>query len=394
MSSKTEVAFLDGAATQKEQFSLWMEILGNDGLADFYQSFEWYTAVAQLTSESDVSRRLVRVTLESRPIALIPVEYCRFRGRLGTYSRIQVGGNIYTPRRWSVVSAGDTENAASAFVDWLHDGSPKWDEFVWQDADRNDPFLIAVRDEIVGRGPVAIRPEESNVFTDLEAFKTSEEFYRSLSRNTRNNIAKALNKLAREFDVVVCRLGEDSPDVDRGIDDYYSIYARSWKRSERYPEFHRELKDYLQPIATLRLYLMYIKRRDNANGPGSLSRSDSISGEIPLGDDYVPIATYYFVKFDKTAYFLKTAYDEKYTKLSPGTALLWFCLRDLRDTDDCLRIDHQKGDDPYKAKWGNRQEERVSLCATNPASTRLRIERLLARGKHRLAAFVRRGERR
>ena len=386
--SKVAITLLEGAASNRSLSELWDCVLGVQSVTDFYQSYEWYQAVVKLTADTDVKNCVVQVEVEGQTVALIPIQVVNRRGRLGTYSQIQIAGNIYTPRRWVLVLPDKRRLVARVFVEWLNEGPLQWHRFVWADADHDDELLHSLNEEFRRRGPTAVYSAESNVFTDLSGFAVADDFYRSLSKNTRKNIARSINKLARDFDVVVCRIDEHSKQIQQALDDYYLIYGRSWKEPERYPEFHRELSKVLGPRSSLRLYLMYLGLGGSAIDARSFSRASAIRYDSLPNSDYVPVAAYYFLKLDNRAYFLKTAYDEKYAKHSPGTALLWYAIRDLRDVERCTVIDHQKGDDPYKAKWGNRWEGRVKLISIHGRAWRLRLEYWLGRIRRLVTIFL------
>jgi CelD/BcsL family acetyltransferase involved in cellulose biosynthesis len=140
-------------------------------------------------------------------------------------------------------------------------------------------------------------------------------------------------------------------DVAAAMDAYASIYAKSWKQAEPYPDFVSGWARICAEQGWLRLGLAWA--------------------------DGVPIAAQFWFTVDRRAYIFKLAYDEAHAKLSAGTVLSALLFRHSLDIDHVVAIDYLTGDDIYKRSWMSQRRERIGLLACNPTTA----AGLLAAGK-------------
>lgn len=157
-------------------------------------------------------------------------------------------------------------------------------------------------------------------------------------------------------------------EVDRAMDAYDSIYSKSWKNAEPYPNFVRAWAKVCAHRGWLRLGIASV--------------------------DGVPIAAQFWFTVDRRAYIFKLAYDEDYSRWSAGTVLSAKMFEHSLDVDHVIEIDYLTGDDPYKKTWMSHRRERVGIIAHNPrtlrglvfsikefaAATRARIRRQVSAG--------------
>jgi CelD/BcsL family acetyltransferase involved in cellulose biosynthesis len=129
--------------------------------------------------------------------------------------------------------------------------------------------------------------------------------------------------------------------MDRAAQAFETVYARSWKDSEPYPDFNVALMRATAAAGWLRL------------------------GVWSVGADAV--AVQFWVVTAGHAIVLKLAHDEAFKALSPGTVLTALMLRHLLDNEHVARIDFGRGDDPYKQDWVTERRQRVGLLLANPA---------------------------
>jgi CelD/BcsL family acetyltransferase involved in cellulose biosynthesis len=121
---------------------------------------------------------------------------------------------------------------------------------------------------------------------------------------------------------------------------FESVYARSWKEAEPYPEFNVALMHAIAACGWLRL------------------------GVWSIGS--VPVAVQLWVVKGGNAIVLKLAHDEAYRAHSPGTVLTALMVRHLLDNEHVARIDFGRGDDDYKEGWAGRRRQRIGLLLVNP----------------------------
>ena len=131
-----------------------------------------------------------------------------------------------------------------------------------------------------------------------------------------------------------------SPELNHYIDLYYHVYSKSWQETEDIgPTFHRDLMKLASEKGTLRLGFLFL--------------------------DNIPISAQLFIVDNETAYILKTVYDQRYRKYSPGKVLTYYMIRHVIDADKVYQIDYLHGDDPYKKNWLPSRRERSGIYVFN-----------------------------
>jgi hypothetical protein len=131
-------------------------------------------------------------------------------------------------------------------------------------------------------------------------------------------------------------------DVDAGIADYESVYRRSWKAPEPYPNFLPLLMRQAAAAGALRLGIC------------------AIAGQ--------PAAVQLWTAWHGTATIMKLAHDEALVRLSAGSLLTAHMIQALMQRDGIKEIDFGRGDDAYKLLWASRRRQRIGLIAANPRS--------------------------
>lgn len=123
------------------------------------------------------------------------------------------------------------------------------------------------------------------------------------------------------------------------IEAWDKIYRTSWKVPEPFPEFV----------------------------PG-LIRMCAGRGWLRFGFAYYddePIAAQLWIVSHGRAAIYKLAYDEKFSRLSPGTVLTAHLMRHVLDVDKVAEVDYLVGDDAYKKDWMSHRRERWGIIAYN-----------------------------
>lgn len=129
----------------------------------------------------------------------------------------------------------------------------------------------------------------------------------------------------------------DLADVDRGMDAFEKIYARSWKPTESHPAFIRAWARECARRGWLRLGIAWI---------GS-----------------IPIASQFWYTVGGKSNIFKLAYDNDYQQFSAGTLLSFALFEHSLDVDQVAEIDYISGNDPYKQSWVSQQRTRMRLLA-------------------------------
>jgi hypothetical protein len=159
----------------------------------------------------------------------------------------------------------------------------------------------------------------------------------------RETIRRRLRRSERDAD---CRfeLVTGGDPLEGAIAAFESVYRRSWKEPEPFPDFNATLMRAAASLGLLRLGILHI-------------------GATPVA------AQLWVVERDR-ATVLKLAHDEAFKAASPGTVLTAQMLRRLLDEEYVAEIDFGRGDDTYKAGWAVLRRQRIGLVLANPLHPR------------------------
>lgn len=157
----------------------------------------------------------------------------------------------------------------------------------------------------------------------------------ALRETIRRKVKKAERDPDLRFDLVLNESG-----IEEAIAAYESVYARSWKEPEPFPEFNACLMRAAVAAGVLRL--------------GTLRYRD------------LPIAVQFWIVTGGTASVLKLAHDEAFKAHSPGTVLTALMIRHLLDDEHVRELDFGRGDDPYKRLWASARRQRIGVVLANP----------------------------
>jgi hypothetical protein len=174
-----------------------------------------------------------------------------------------------------------------------------------------------------------------NWWLDLEG-RDFAGYVASLPGNVRNTVDRKRKKLQKSgrFDM---RIVTAPGDVATAMDEYESVYARSWQKSEAYPAFIREVVAAFAARGWLRL------------------------GVVRLDDR--PIAAQIWFSIGRSAAIFKLVFDEACADLSPGSVLTTHLIQHVVDVDGASAVDFLSGDDGYKKLWMNRRDEMWGVAA-------------------------------
>lgn len=158
----------------------------------------------------------------------------------------------------------------------------------------------------------------------------------------RNTVRRGRGHLGKEgrWDIMVhTRAGEE---LEQALADYERIYRKSWKPTETYPNFIRQLCRLAARHGWLRLGVLRL--------------------------DGIAIASQIWLFDNGTAYIFKLAYDPDASRFSPGSILTAAMIEYALDQDQAREIDYLSGDDTYKQDWMTHRRERHGLVAFDAAT--------------------------
>lgn len=182
-------------------------------------------------------------------------------------------------------------------------------------------------------------------------------YFSSLPSKVRNTVDRKSRKFLQTGRGEL-RLVKNSEALPGAIEQFQSVYQRSWKNEEPHPAFIPGLLELAARKGWLRLGIA------------------SYDGK--------PVAAQLWLVNNSTAFIFKLAYDEDYKRLSPGTVLTAYLMERVISVDGVTTIDYLTGDDAYKQDWMSARRERMGIAAYNTGS----IKGLAAYTSHRLKGLA------
>ena len=363
--------------------SAWIDMFSQNHNTSFYLSFDWFYFLICIRKISE-NLYIIVARKGTEVVAIIPCfinqkRVCFFRHRT-----LEIIGNDYSPYRGCLVNPGQERAVANGLVKFLLiEAKRDWEVMGLKDVSNLDLFIVELQTVLNEHG-LRISRENTfdNIICDLSSYTTSDSYFKSFKKNFRNTIRRHINQMNRNqgFDIILPL--NSSSDIEKFIDDYRDIRARSWKREENEPLFHLGLAKYLFEKGFLRLFILYMNPEDSKEGlDGSeavfTSYQSSIVPDRSIPSRAIPVAVIYFIVYGKYAYLLRTSYREDYAKYGPGITLMWFSFKYLFEEENVEIIDHQRGVEDYKLKFGGRINElRFQLLIGNPMFFTCRIDLL------------------
>jgi hypothetical protein len=256
----------------------------------------------------------------------------------GGARRVTAFTNFYSPEFGPIARPDDIASLANMFADYVVSNGTSVDLIDLRPVDPHHAFF----------SEIMIALEKNGFWTDSyfcfgnwylelkgETFGEYFDTRPSKLRNTATRSRKKLEKRGLEIRITTAA----GPELEEDIAAYETIYQRSWKRPEPFPEFMPGLCRLAAEKKWLRLGVL------------------RFDGE--------PSAAQLWLVKDGIASIFKLAYIQEHSKLSVGTVLTTELMKHAIDIDKVHTIDYLIGDDPYKKEWMTHRRERLGIIAFN-----------------------------
>lgn len=296
----------------------------------------WLRNLASTVFSGQDEARIYVLRRDDAAVAALPVLLHR-----GKVSRVEALSNYYTALYAPVVSRADTGTALIPLVRAVLADCPGCSELRFGPMDPVNPSYAQLRSALRLAGLVPFDYFcHGNWYQLLRG--TAADYLAAREGALRNTIKRAERKLANAGAQI--EILSSSDETERAIQAFVSVYGRSWKRPEPYPDFMPGLMRLCAEAGWLRVGLVWL------------------NGE--------PIAAQLWIVANARAEIYKLAYDEAHKSLAPGTVLTARLMQHVIDVDRVNEVDYLIGDDPYKAQWTSERRERWGLVAYNRRSAR------------------------
>ena len=201
------------------------------------------------------------------------------------------------------------------------------------------PLIRALRSE----GLITLSyPHNCVIYEDVSG-SGFDGYQKKRSKSFRYDVKRNSRRINEKFQIK-CIIYDDDSQLEKVLTEYQEVYAKSWKRPERYPQFIPEL--FRQGLARrfLQVAVLYL--------------------------DGKPVAADIYIVFNGQAVSYKGAYDPDYKNPSVSTELMIFAFERLIEVDGVSEMNLSYGDEPYKRRWLSQRRGLIGILAFNPRSVR------------------------
>jgi len=151
-----------------------------------------------------------------------------------------------------------------------------------------------------------------------------ESYFADRPSGLRKDIVRREKKLQNTHGLEIAVV-TGGPAVGKMLQDFITVYNRSWKTPEPFPDFLPSLVSECAKLDVLRLGVLYTEDK--------------------------PAAAQLWITGNGRAFIYKIAYDEQYSRLGVGAILSKEMFRIAIDVDRVAEIDYGLGSEPYKKAW-------------------------------------------
>lgn len=291
----------------------------------FFINYEWYYLWLKHFLKQD-NLYVISIYKEGMLIAVAP--FIRKIQKIKNISvkKLELLGNAYSPVRAIIIDRNQvSEDIGNLLLNALKTIDYEWD--VVQIGPVYDGNIYEDTKKLFSASKYKQIEKVVDVNWRIEvAYRNYEQYFITRKKSIRQEIRRRQKKLQELGSVEFKTLKGFT--AYNYINDYCQVYKNSWKEGERLgPGFHEELAQLAAASENLLLAFIYL----NGN----------------------PIAAQYRIICGDKCYFLKTAYDKKYHKISPGLILLNNVLKYLMDDLYVKVIDFGPGNEDYKSDWAD-----------------------------------------
>jgi len=175
-----------------------------------------------------------------------------------------------------------------------------------------------------------------NWYLDVDG-RSYYEYSLTLPKRLRNTINRKGKQLKGDQKLIIKIHANEN--VVPWIKDFQSIYDKSWKPEEGYPDFIMEMLEKFSLLGWGRLGMAYY--------------------------DGKPIASQFWLVKDDVAYIYKLAHVKGYERISSGTLLTAQLMEYVIDRDKVKKVDFLVGDEAYKRDWMSHSRELLRIVVFN-----------------------------
>ena len=299
----------------------WESILEQSSVRAPYFSFDWYETALE-TIDKDKTPLLLFFESSGKDMGFAPLVYKK--KRISSFSYFEVGFiyNPYTPYQGFVYVDGFKE-IVTAMLRHLRKafGSLFY-------LDLNEIRLTPEENEVLvdlsSSGLFTLDRQEKPGSRYLILKENFEKTLDDLKSKTKKEFRRKINRMSQLGNIGLIRAQGDEQ-IDRHLEQYFRLSARTWKGEEPQPEFYYKLCKKLEKSGKLYFYGLTL--------------------------DEQPIAYLICAVGGDTIYGLKITYNPSYYAFSPGVILLYNCIENMFTIQGLREFDIGRGNEQFKREW-------------------------------------------
>jgi CelD/BcsL family acetyltransferase involved in cellulose biosynthesis len=342
MSERLKAKLYSGLDVLPESYS---DVFQAGTRLSFFLSRDWFENFAEHIVPDARELRIYGVeTPDGCPVAALPMVRAGQLDGVLSPSSLESLANYYTCYFAPMLrNEADADEVVKALAMRLWEDRRHWETLKLQPLNRDSSIYTALVKAFRDAGMIVQTYFcFGNWYLDV-AGRSYRQYVESLPSVLRTNIPYNLRRLEKTGRCEIVILTAETG-LDKALDDYERVYNSSWKIQEAAPQFIRGLARTSARNGSLRLGLIYI------------------GGE--------PAAAQLWIVQEGVASIYKIAYDERFAKLSVGTALTAKLMQHVIDVDKVRIVDYLSGEDDYKKNWMSHRREFWGIVAFNPRSLR------------------------
>jgi Acetyltransferase (GNAT) domain len=306
--------------------------------ASFFALPAWYDLMARYGVTADTE---TRIHSDERPGSAAALILQIAEDRAGC--RLLSLANAYSVEHGILYSSGsDLETGLARIIGEILGEAPRWDGIALSELDPRDPAYETAATALRRAGfLVECVFHSANWFEDTAGLSFA-DYLAARPAELRNTWRRKRRRAAAAG--LKTNFFADLAGIDQAIADYETIYARSWKPPEAFPQFMPALIQLAAETGALRLAV------------------SSLNG--------IPTAAQFWIVWNGRAIIYKLAHDKRFNEFSLGTLLTMALAERVLEEDRPHEIHFGRGDDPYKKLWLSKRRERWGISAANPRTVR------------------------
>jgi CelD/BcsL family acetyltransferase involved in cellulose biosynthesis len=352
-----------------EQFcERWNSLLRANPAASIFQTPEWLAAWWQAYGRNRDLFGLVFADSTGAIVGILPLyaDRTRFLGLSLTILRMVGAGSGDSDGLDFITAPGYASECAQAFISWLSE-QKEWQICALETLPQNSQVADCIYHGIQESGMDIDSTLTPNFIIDLPA--TWAQYVSSLNSSFRPLLTRYPKRLQSRFTVKFSRC-EDPDDLKVQLQALFDLHQMRWTgRGETGAFAGNERRDFYHRMATAFLQRGWLE----------FWRLE-LNGET--------VGAQFCFRYNDTVSLLQEGFHPKYASEKIGYALKAHFLEEMIRTG-AKRYDFLGGDDPYKSKFGARQENYLNLFISGPSKVgRLYLQ--VQKKKRGLKAWVKR----